>query len=416
MLNNSKQYDVVIVGGGIVGLAVAMTLSDRFRDYRFLVLEKESAIAKHQTGHNSGVIHSGIYYKPGSLKARLCVDGARRLIQFAEWQKIPFELCGKLIVATREEEIMQLMSLWKRGIANDVQGLQLMGAEEIKNLEPHIQAVQGIHSPTTGIIDYQIVAQKLAECFVANGGDVLLNAQLRSIRSMPNSLILETSHGEIFTHHLINCAGLQSDRVAHLMGVHPKVQIIPFLGEYYDIAEDRKHLIHNLVYPVPDPLFPFLGVHLTRTVHGTLESGPNALLAFSREGYHRMKINPRDVFSMIAFEGFWKMMGKYWRKGLLEIFQASNKRVFLHQIQKLLPELELNDLKPGLVGIRAQCVDAQGNLVDDFHIEKGPHSIHVLNVPSPAATACLSIADYVVSLAAETFELKGEKVGRALHE
>jgi len=401
----SPSYDIAIIGGGIVGLATAMVLTQRHPRYRVVVIEKENRVAAHQTGHNSGVIHSGIYYRPGSLKAKLCVEGAARLVHFAQEHGIPHELCGKIIVATEEGELPGLQTLWERGVANGVPGLEFIGADQVKELEPHAQALRGIHSPRTGIIDFAAVAQAMAHEFMRNGGELLTGARVTGIKRA-GALHLTTSQGDLLTAHVINCGGLHADTIARIMGTEPGVNIVPFRGEYYMIRPERRNLVRNLIYPVPDPRFPFLGVHFTRTVQGDLEAGPNAVLAFAREGYRRIHFNARNILSMLTHKGFWAMSRRHWKMGMGEFYRSLSKPAFARSLQKLVPAIRAQDLLPGPTGVRAQCVDQSGALLDDFKIVESPNAIHVLNVPSPAATASLAIAPYIVELAAKSFDLK----------
>ncbi|MDQ3815170.1 MAG: L-2-hydroxyglutarate oxidase [Armatimonadota bacterium] len=401
----NPNYDIAIIGGGIIGLATAMTLAERYRRYRTVALEKEAEVATHQTGHNSGVIHSGIYYRPGSLKARLCVEGARRLVEFAQEHNVPYERCGKVIVATAEDELPRLQTLWERGVANGVPGLEIIDAGRVKELEPHASALRGIYSPHTGIIDFAAVARAMAQQFISHSGQILTGAKVTGIKQTSDELCLLTGRGEVLARHVINCGGLHADTIARMMGVEPAVRIVPFRGEYYMVRPERRDLVRNLIYPVPDPNFPFLGVHFTRTIHGDLEAGPNAVLAFAREGYRRTDFRPQDTLSMIAHRGFWAMARQHWKMGAAEFYRSLSKPAFTRSLQKLVPEIRQDDLLPGPSGVRAQCVDRHGFLLDDFKIVEAPHAIHVLNVPSPAATASLAIAPYIVALAAKCFEL-----------
>lgn len=401
-----QHYDAVIIGGGIVGLATALSLRARGRQRSIAVLEKEPAVGGHQTGHNSGVIHAGIYYKPGSLKARLCVDGAARMVRFCEEHGVPYQLCGKLIIATDKMEIAGLHELHRRGTANGAHGLRLMSAAELREVEPHAAGVAGLHSPRTGIVDYGQVARTMAELLQQQGVEILTRQRVRAIHRDGADLRLQTDRGEIRTRGLINCAGLYSDKVARMMGLDPGVQIVPFRGEYYMLKPERRHLLNGLIYPVPDPQFPFLGVHLTRTIHGEAEAGPNAVLAFAREGYTRMKIRPGELWESIAFSGFRTLAARYWRMGLLEYYRSFSKAAFTRSLQRLMPALIEDDLEPGGAGVRAQAVSAQGSLVDDFHVVSTGGAVHVLNAPSPAATASLAIGEYIAQLAEGALDLK----------
>lgn len=407
MPRGGGAFDIVVIGAGIIGIATARTMLQRFRLQRIALVEKEADIAMHQTGHNSGVIHSGIYYKPGSLKARLCVEGARKLTAFAEENQIPYERCGKLIVATEENELPALDTLWQRAQANGVSGAHLLNASEIRDVEPGATtALRAIHSTQTAIVDFKAIAKKMAQRFVESGGSIFLNQAIRSVKKINGTFILRSRETDFEARFIVNCGGIHSDQIARLLGIRPKVRIVPFLGEYYEVSEHRRSLVKNLIYPVPNPEFPFLGVHFTRSVHGSVEAGPNALLAFAREGYRRTDFSLSDTVSLAIDRCFWKMLRRYWKLGLKECLQSMSKKAFLGQCQRLLPQIREEDLSRGHTGVRAQCVDENGGLVDDFVIEKADGSIHVYNVPSPAATASLSIAEEIVQLAAEHFALR----------
>jgi L-2-hydroxyglutarate oxidase len=395
-----SRYDVIIIGGGVIGLAVALEITRRFPRLRLLLLEKEDHVARHQSGHNSGVIHSGIYYKPGSLKARLCVAGAAAMVEFCREQGIPHDVCGKVIVATRPEELPRLEDLRQRGEANGLVGLRLIGPEELREIEPHASGLRALLVPSTGITDYTVVCEKYAELISAGGGTVLTSAAATGIRRNTNEIVVETSPGAFSTNSLINCAGLFSDRIARMAGDNPGVRIIPFRGEYYDLAPERAALVRALIYPVPDPRFPFLGVHFTRRVNGKVGAGPNAVLAFAREGYRATDINLRDFASALAFPGFWRMAFRYWRNGFAEWYRSLSKPAFVRALQRMLPDLRESDLVPGGSGVRAQALKPDGALVDDFQFVPSGKMLHVLNVPSPAATASLTIARTIVDTAA----------------
>ena len=401
---DSKNYDVVIVGGGIVGLSTAMQLkSDRFPNWRVAVVEKESTLASHQTGHNSGVIHSGIYYRPDSQKARFCIAGVQALLRFCEENEIEYQQCGKVIVATGKEELNRLQALYQRGTANGVQGLEMIGPERLKEIEPHAAGMQALWAPGTGIIDYKKVTTAYADRFQQHGGDVFTSATVRKITRYSDSVVLETANGTLKTKHVINCAGLYADRVAEMMGEHLDIRIIPFRGEYFTLRPERHHLVNGLIYPVPDPRFPFLGVHYTRTIHGQVEAGPNAVLALGREGYRKSDWNIGESWGTFTFPGFWKMSAENWRVGLSEVRRSYSKKRFVSDLQRLLPEIQEEDLAPGGSGVRAQAVARNGALLDDFNILRGREAIHVLNAPSPGATSSLAIGAHIVDLAAETF-------------
>jgi L-2-hydroxyglutarate oxidase LhgO len=399
------EFDITIVGAGIVGLATAMELIKRRPNLRVVVLEKESEVAAHQTGHNSGVIHAGLYYKPGSLKAKMSVDGARRMIEFCRQHELPHELCGKVVVATNEEEIPRLEELFRRGTANGVPGLTRLSQEEIKDREPHARGIAGIWSPNTGIVDYLAVTRKYAEIFANAGGELRLDTEVIGIQTLGEGLVAETTANPVHTRNLINCGGLQSDIIAKMMGNTRGLRIVPFRGEYYELTPQSQRLVRGLIYPVPDPRFPFLGVHFTKKIHGSVEAGPNAVPAFAREGYEKSDIDLGYLLGLAAFPGFWSMAAKYWRMGLGEMYRSYNKSAFVKALQVLLPELGMNDVKPGGAGVRAQAMDKKGNLLDDFSIIETSNSIHVLNAPSPAATASLVIGEAIVDKALEAFEL-----------
>jgi L-2-hydroxyglutarate oxidase LhgO len=404
-----QNYDVIVIGAGIVGLATAMKLGERFPTLRLLILEKEDGIARHQTGHNSGVIHGGIYYKPGSLKAANCVAGRRALLEFCDRNGIAYELCGKVIVATDAEEIPRLEELFRRGTANQVPGLQMIGPERLREIEPHARGVRAIHSPATGIIDFTQVAEVYARTVRERGGDILTSRVVKKISRSGGELIVGTGWEEFRGRFLVNCGGLYSDRVARMVDAEStatKVQIVPFRGEYYKIAPPKGSLIKGLIYPVPDPSFPFLGVHFTRSIHGYVEAGPNAVLALAREGYRKSDINLRDLWETLSFSGFRSVARRYWRMGLEEQVRSFSKRAFTRALQRLLPAITEDDLQPGGAGVRAQAVGADGALLDDFVIRQSPNAIHVLNAPSPGATASLAIGENIAATAAAAFGLK----------
>lgn len=391
-----RQASIVVVGGGIVGLATAMEWTIRYPDLPVVVLEKEREIATHQTGHNSGVIHSGIYYKPGSLKAQLCVAGVKLLHRFCQQHEVPFESCGKLIVATSEEELPRLDELYRRGVGNGLQQLRVLQADEIREYEPQAAGLRGIHVPVTGIVDYARVAKEYAAVITSRGGEIQCSCEVRGIRHSEAATVVETTLGEIETRFLVNCAGLHSDRVSRMAGAKLDLTIVPFRGEYYDLAKDREWLVRGLVYPVPDPRFPFLGVHFTRRIGGGVEAGPNAVLALSREGYDKQSFRAKDVFDYATFPGFWIMAAKYGKVGAEEYYRSYSKRAFVRSLQKLIPAITEADLVPGGSGVRAQALDRNGKLIDDFRFAYTNGMLHVCNVPSPAATASLAIAGHVV--------------------
>jgi (S)-2-hydroxyglutarate dehydrogenase len=400
----TESCDIAIVGGGIVGLATALALEAQFPGRSLAVLEKEAALAAHQTGHNSGVIHAGIYYKPGSYKARLCVEGGRLLTEFCDDAGVRYERCGKLIVATAEEEVPRLQALYERGTANGIQGLELMGPERSREIEPHAKAIKALYSPITAITDYTQVAHAMAGGITGKGGRIFLSAGVRAIKAKDGFLYLETNRLTLRCRNLINCAGLYSDRVVRMMGLQPGVLLMPFRGEYYSLKTDRR-LVRGLIYPVPDPQFPFLGVHFTKKINGEYEAGPNAVLAFAREGYMFRNFCWKDLSEMFRFAGFWKMARRHWMTQAYELYRSLSRRAFLHALQKLVPELEDRDLSPGGSGVRAQIVMADGSLADDFLIIEAPNAIHVLNAPSPAATASIAIGRHIAGLASKSFDL-----------
>lgn len=404
----AARYDIAIIGGGIVGMATTMALAHHSRA-SLIVLEAEDRLAAHQTGNNSGVIHSGIYYKPGSLKARNCIQGREALYRFCEQYDIPHERCGKIIVATLPDELPRLEALYQRGLENGLTEIRKLGPDEIKEYEPYTTGLAAIYVPYTGIVDYVRVTQKYAELAQSQGASIQTRARLIGFQQKGNSLILETTAGIYEARYLINCAGLHSDRVARMCGLKPDLQIIPFRGEYYDIIPERQYLVKNLIYPVPDPRFPFLGVHFTRRVTGGVEAGPNAVLAFKREGYRMTDVSLRDVADYLFFPGFWRMGLKYWKTGFGEFYRSLSKRAFVRALQRLLPELQETDVERGGAGVRAQALSRNGALLDDFAILEAPNMIHVLNAPSPAATASISIGQTIAESALRIFDIPTRK-------
>jgi L-2-hydroxyglutarate oxidase len=392
------QHDVIIVGGGIVGLATALNLLYSDPRHKVLVLEKESRLARHQTGNNSGVIHSGLYYKPGSLKARNCIRGYHLLTEFCQQHGVPFELCGKIVVATDENELPLLQNLYKRGEENGLRGLKMLDSAGLRDYEPHVTGVAGFFVPQTGIVDYTVVAEKYADLIRKMGGEILLGEKVVDVRQ--EALVsVETEKSSYKSRVLINCAGLYSDQVARLSSADVDVKIIPFRGEYYKLRKEREYLVRNLIYPVPDPNFPFLGVHFTRMMKGGVEAGPNAVLAFSREGYRKSDIDLKELSETLAWPGFRKVAGKYWRTGLGEMYRSFSKAAFTRALQKLIPEVSESDLVAGGAGVRAQACDRTGGLVDDFLILEEKRVVNVCNAPSPAATSSLSIGETVARIA-----------------
>jgi L-2-hydroxyglutarate oxidase LhgO len=402
---DSTRYDIAIAGGGIIGLATAMRLAQEHPRSRVVVLEKEARVAEHQTGHNSGVIHAGIYYAPGSQKANFCAQGGPLLRRFADERGIPYEMCGKLIVALTETEMPRLEELFRRGTANGAAGLEMIGPERLRKLEPHAAGIKAIFSPNTGIIAFRRVAEAYAEEFKKGGGELVLGARLLAVRRADGRLHLETTKGAVSAANLINCAGLHADAVARMMGVDIGVRIIPFRGEYFSIKPERAHLVRSLIYPVPDPRLPFLGVHFTKRITGEVEAGPNAVLAFAREGYHKTSFSPGDTAGMLGFPGFWRMSRTYWRTGFNEQYRSWMKGVFLRSLQTLVPDIRMEDLGEPGSGVRAQAVDRKGKLLQDFSIAETQNAIHVLNAPSPGATSSLTISRYIVDMARKSFGL-----------
>ena len=400
-----SRYNIIIIGGGAVGLGVALEITRRFPRQKLLLVEKEDKVACHQSGHNSGVIHSGVYYKPGSLKARLCVAGAAAMVEFCREHGISHNVCGKVIVATNEDERPRLEELRIRGEANGLTGLRLIGSEELRELEPHASGLQALLVPSTGVTDYALVCEKYAQLIVASGGTVRTSVAVTGIQRSAQEIVVETNTGAFATSAVINCAGLYSDRIARMAGDDPGIMIVPFRGEYYDLTPERSSLVRALIYPVPDPRFPFLGVHFTRRITGRVDAGPNAVLALAREGYRHSDINARDLASSLAFPGFWRMAGKHWRNALGEWHRSLSKRAFVRALERLLPEIRESDLVPGGSGVRAQALKPDGALVDDFQFVPSGKILHVLNVPSPAATASLMIGKTIVDTAAASLGL-----------
>jgi L-2-hydroxyglutarate oxidase len=385
------SYDFAIVGGGIVGLSVGMALADRFDGAaRILLLEKEDHFAAHQTGHNSGVIHSGIYYKPGSLKARFAVEGSRLIPEFCARHNIAHDVCGKVIVATESWELPLLDALYQRGFANGLAVKKISG-EQIKEYEPHCRGIEAIVVPSTGIADYKAVARTYAKIIESRGGELRLGCRVTKIVKNPTGQVIESTAGTFESRFLVNCAGLHSDRVAKLDGADPQAKIVPFRGEYYELRPEKRHLVRNLIYPVPDPRFPFLGVHFTRMTDGNIHCGPNAVLALSREGYSWRHVSLRDMWDSLTYRGFWKLAGRNMVDGVREMYRSFSKKAFTRSLRRLIPEIEMDDLVPSHAGVRAQALMDDGRMVDDFLIVEGQNSLHVCNAPSPAATASIPI-------------------------
>ncbi|AFY31953.1 L-2-hydroxyglutarate oxidase [Calothrix sp. PCC 7507] len=390
------MYDFAIIGGGIVGLSTALALGKRYPHARILVLEKESKWAFHQTGNNSGVIHSGIYYKPGSFKAKFCRDGSRSMVEFCQEHGIDHDVCGKVIVATEESEIPRLENLYQRGVENGIE-VQKISPEAVKEIEPHVKCVAGIKVFSTGIVNYKQVCEKYAELIQQQGGDLRLNTKVEKILCAGKNQVLETNQGSFETRFVINCAGLHSDRIAKLGQVEPQAKIVPFRGEYYELTPEKRYLVKTLIYPVPNPDFPFLGVHFTRMIDGSVHAGPNAVLSLKREGYKKTDFDLRDFTEVMTYPGFWKLAAKHADEGIQEIIRSFSKAAFTSSLQKLIPEVQSQDLVPTHAGVRAQALMNDGKLVDDFLIVQGQNSVHVCNAPSPAATSSLEIGKAILA-------------------
>lgn len=385
---------VAVIGGGIIGLATAYRLGQKFPDAHITVLEKEPAVGRHQSGHNSGVLHAGLYYKPGSAKARLAVSGIRQMVAFCQEHSIPHEICGKLVVATSEEEVPRLRELYSRGQQNGLSGLQLLNSEELREIEPHAAGIAAIRVPEEGIVDYPRVCEALSGLVQ---GRVITGAAARGLRQVNDGWVINTSAGDFEANLFINCAGLHCDRIAAMAGLRRELRIVPFRGEYYKIKPARQSLVRNLIYPVPDPKFPFLGVHFTRLIHGGVEAGPNAVLAFAREGYRKQDVNPRDLMDALSYRGLWAFLKRYPRMCFDELRRSFSKHLFCESLQKLVPEIREDDLETGGAGVRAQALTRTGDMVQDFWIERQPNAVHVLNAPSPGATASLAIGEEIVA-------------------
>jgi L-2-hydroxyglutarate oxidase len=395
--------DLVIAGGGIVGLATAYRFLERFPDRTVIVLEKEAAVAEHQTGRNSGVLHSGIYYKPGSLKARNCRAGRMAMQEFCQRHGVPFDVCGKVVVAVDESELGALERIAKRAAANGV-GCEMIGPERLAEIEPHAAGIRALHVPETGIVDYRRVSEAMAEWIVERGAEIRFSARVQGVRSSEREVVVESSGGEVIAGMLANCSGLYSDRLTLLGGVKPRAKVVPFRGEYYELKPEARHLCRHLIYPTPDPKFPFLGVHFTRMIRGGVECGPNAVLAFAREGYRMRDINVRDLFESLTYIGFLRMAARHWRTGMGEMWRSLSKRAFVAALSRLLPEIQSEHLVRAPAGVRAQALSTDGTLVDDFLIQDHRRIVNVLNAPSPAATASLNVGRLVVERLAERFE------------
>jgi L-2-hydroxyglutarate oxidase len=405
-MNGSIDFDLAVIGGGIVGLASAYKIAINYPDLRIAILEKEEELATHQTGHNSGVIHSCLYYTPGSTKAKTCIEGRKQLVAFAKKHRIHHEICGKIIVATRLKELVNLELILQNGIESNIEEIEEIGAEQIREIEPFCQGVAGIRIPCAGIINFKKVAEKLAELVVANGDNkILVSHEVTALDKHDFYTRIITNQDSFSVRYIINCAGLQCDRIARMDSIEPKMKIVPFRGDYYELTEEAAVKVNNLIYPVPDPSLPFLGVHFTRTIDGTVECGPNAVFSFKREGYGKHDFNPADAWDALSYPGLWKMFFRYWRYGFSEYARSLSKTLFLRQLKKLIPSLEADDIKPCKTGLRAQALKPNGEPIDDFRIERKRNAIHVLNAPSPAATASLAIGDYICQMAADYFKL-----------
>ncbi len=405
----NQIFDITIIGGGIVGTATALSILNS-NNVKLLLLETESSLAAHQTGNNSGVIHSGLYYKPGSLKAANCTLGRDMMYAFCQEHNLSYDKSGKIVVATREKEIPALNMLEERGRENGLAGIKRLSASEIKEYEPHALGIDGLFVPQTGIVDYVAVTNKYAELIREKGGEIKTNSKLISVKKDGKDLILSTEHDEYKTKFVVNCAGLQSDRIAKLFGVDPKLQIIPFRGEYYQLKKEKQYLVNNLIYPVPDPQFPFLGVHFTRMINGGVEAGPNAVLAFKREGYNKTDFSIKDLTELGFYSGFWKMAAKYYKMGFQEFRRSFSKELFVRSLQKLIPEIQYDDIVAGGAGVRAQALEPDGKLVDDFRIVEAERMVHVLNAPSPAATASLSIGKKISEMVIKRYSEEVNKI------
>ena len=389
------MYDFVIVGGGIVGLSTAMTLGKTYPKAKIAVLEKESCWAFHQTGHNSGVIHSGVYYKPGGFKARFCREGNRSMVQFCQQHDIDYDICGKVIVAVEESELPQLENIYQRGLQNGLK-VRKISASEVREIEPHVRCLAALHVSSTGIVNYRQVCQKYADLIRLQGGELYLNTKVLKIVSSNNVEVLETTQGTLKSRFIINCAGLYSDRLAKSGRAKPEAKIVPFRGEYYELKPEKRSLVNTLIYPVPNPNFPFLGVHFTKTIDGSVHAGPNAVLSLKREGYRKTDFNLRDFAEVMTYPGFWRLAAKHRDDGIQEIIRSFSKAAFTRSLQRLIPAVQAEDLVPTHAGVRAQALRNDGRLVDDFLIVADRNSVHVCNAPSPAATSSLEIGRAIV--------------------
>lgn len=396
-------YDIAIVGGGIIGLSTALNISNAHPKLRLIILEKENEVGLHQSSRNSGVIHSGIYYRPDSMKAKTCVSGARKMIEFAQEHNINYEICGKVIVATNQMQIPRLEELYRRAKANGVEGIKMIGKEELLEKEPYAKGIKALWVPSTGIIDYPGVVKTYAKLVSEKEQKIEMNQCIKKIEIRKNQIYIDCNNGEFTSSYLINCAGLYADRIASLAGAKLPVRIVPFRGEYYQIKPSRENLVKGLIYPVPDPAFPFLGVHFTKRIDGTVEAGPNAVLALAREGYKKSNLNFIDFIETITYGGFLKLAKKYWKVGIGEMYRSFSKDAFTKALQELLPEIQKNDLIDGGSGVRAQAIDKNGNLIDDFSILHTERALHVCNAPSPGATSSLAIGETITNMLGKSF-------------
>jgi len=393
------EYDIVVIGGGIVGLATAMSLQELRPTLRLAVVEAEDRIAAHQTGHNSGVVHTGIYYRPGTLKARYCVEGAKALLDFCDERSIPYERCGKVIVATQPADLPRLEELERRGNANGVEGLEMIGNDRLREIEPHARGLKALYSPNTAIVDYRQVALGYADLVRERGGEIYLSSPVRRIVKRSGVAIVRAGDRELRTKLVISCAGTYGDQMAAMTGCSLPYRVLPFRGEYYTLKPEKASYVRGLIYPVPNPAFPFLGIHLTRMIGGKVEAGPNAVLSLSRRGYRRGDFDVADAWQILSYRGFWSFAGHYWKQGCIELARSYRKSLFLRDVRRLVPGIEEVDLSPGGAGVRAQVVTREGRLCDDFAIVRNEWSIHLLNAPSPAATAALRIGRKLAELA-----------------
>jgi L-2-hydroxyglutarate oxidase len=398
-------YDFTIIGAGIIGLSTAYKLSMAYPDAHILILEKEDRVAAHQTGHNSGVIHSGIYYKPNSYRAKNCVNGRHQLVDFCKEHDVVHEICGKVIVATEEEQLNRLDEIFETGTVNEIEGIKKISPEELKEIEPYATGFKAIHVPCTGIVDFVGVCKKLLDLVQQKNGCIKFSQKVNRIKSTGNTITITTGKDQFSTKYVINCAGLYSDHVAESAGVETELQIVPFRGEYYQLTSEAEHMINGLIYPMPNPAFPFLGVHFTKMALGGVECGPNAVFAFKREGYEKLSFNLEETIETVNFPGFWKLAGQHWRMGLEEYYRSFSKKAFVKDLQKMVPAIRPQHLEPAKAGVRAMALRPNGDIVNDFQFSATANEIHVLNAPSPAATAGLAIGDEIVKQAKNNFGL-----------